>query len=120
MEGLRTLKNVRQKLGTRNFSMFECSEQLLFSCVSSKVIVCHAIYHMSYFTYHMSNVKCLGSKVTVYSRKLQWFFWDSSITLSCESRVDRAGSQLKIITKKARAIVKTRSMDEFSVIDNVK
>ena len=34
--------------------MFECSEQLLFSCVSSKVIVCHAIYHMSYFTYHMS------------------------------------------------------------------
>ena len=37
--------------------MFECSEQLLFSCVSSKVIVCHAIYHMSYFTYHMSNVK---------------------------------------------------------------
>ena len=35
--------------------MFDCSEQLLFSCVSSKVIVCHAIYHMSYFTYHMSN-----------------------------------------------------------------
>ena len=34
--------------------MFECSEQLLFSCVRSKVIVCHAIYHMSYFTYHMS------------------------------------------------------------------
>ena len=39
--------------------MFECSEQLLFSCVSSKVIVCHAIYHMSYLTYHMSNVKGL-------------------------------------------------------------
>ena len=37
--------------------MFECSEQLLFSCVSLKVIVRHAIHHMSYFTYHMSNVK---------------------------------------------------------------
>ena len=33
----------------------ECSEQLLFSCVSSKVIVCHAIYHMSHMTCHMSN-----------------------------------------------------------------
>ena len=29
--------NVRQKLGTRNVLMFKCSEQLLFSCVSSEV-----------------------------------------------------------------------------------
>ena len=34
--------------------MSECSEQLFFSCVSSKVIVCQGIYHMSYFKYHMS------------------------------------------------------------------
>ena len=33
---------------------------------------------------------CLGSKVTVYSRKLQWFF-----ASSCEFKVHRAGSQLK-------------------------
>ena len=39
---------------------------------------------------------CLCSKVTVYSRKLQWFFWDLSLTLPCEFRVHRAGSQLKM------------------------
>ena len=43
--------------------MFECSEQLLFSCVISKVIVCYAIYHMSYFTYHISHITCQTSKV---------------------------------------------------------
>ena len=37
---------------------------------------------------------CLGSKVAVYSRKLQWFFWTSSS--SREFWVHRAGSQLKI------------------------
>ena len=44
---------------------------------------------------------CLGSKVTVYSRKLQWFFLDLTlttlITLSPDIRVHRAGSQLKSI-----------------------
>ena len=42
---------------------------------------------------------CLGSNVTVYTRKLQWFFLDLHlhllITLSCDSWVHRAGSQLK-------------------------
>ena len=68
---------------------------------------------MSHVTCHMSYVKCLcwslghaeqllfsclGSKVTLYSRKLQCFFWDiiSSITLTCYWRVHRAGSKLKI------------------------
>ena len=37
---------------------------------------------------------CLGSKVAVYSRKLQWFFFDLR-TLTCEFWVHRAGSQLK-------------------------
>ena len=32
---------------------------------------------------------CLCSKVTVYSRKLQWFFFDSSITLSCDMYLQR-------------------------------
>ena len=106
--------NVRQKLGTTIVWMFECSEQLLFLCVSSKVIVCHAIYHMSHCACHMSYVKCLCwslghaeqrlfsclcSKVAVYSRKLQSFFFDLiffdlSITLTCYIRVHRAGSQL--------------------------
>ena len=44
--------NVRQKLGTRNVWMFECSEQLLFSCVSSKVSICN------YVTCRMSHVIC--------------------------------------------------------------
>ena len=42
---------------------------------------------------------CLGSKVTVYSRKLQWFFLDIiflDITLPCEWTNHRAGSQLKM------------------------
>ena len=40
---------------------------------------------------------CLGSKVAVYSRKWQWFFLDLLIiTLSTDIRVSRAGSQLKI------------------------
>ena len=39
---------------------------------------------------------CLGSKVTVSSRKLQCFFLDFSLsTLPCEFRSHRAGSQLK-------------------------
>ena len=41
---------------------------------------------------------CLGSKVAVYSRKLQCFFFDHIIiiTLSPDIRVHRAGSQLKM------------------------
>ena len=38
---------------------------------------------------------CLGSKVTVFSRKLQWFF-------STDIRVHRAGSQLKNVRKSDR------------------
>ena len=40
---------------------------------------------------------CLGSKVAVYSWKLQWFFFYLLllITLSCDTWVHRAGSQLK-------------------------
>ena len=96
------------------------AEQLLFSCLYSKVSICnyvtchisHVTSNMSHCTCHMSYVKCLcwflghaeqllfsclGSKVTVYSRKLQWFFGDiiSLITLPCEFRCHRAGSQLK-------------------------
>ena len=42
---------------------------------------------------------CLGSKVTVYCRKLQCFFFDSHsllTTLPCEFGSHRAGSQLKM------------------------
>ena len=41
---------------TLSFTLSRHAEQLLFSC--------------------------LGSKVTVHSRKLQWFFWDFSISIS--------------------------------------
>ena len=56
--------NVRQKLGTRNVLMFKCSEQLLFSCVSSKVSICNYVTcHMSHVTCHMSHVICHMSYV---------------------------------------------------------
>ena len=36
--------------------MFECSEQILFSCVSSKVSICNYVAcRMSHVTCHMSN-----------------------------------------------------------------
>ena len=38
----------------------------------------------------------LFSKVAVYCRKLQWFFFDIITTPSTDIRVHRAGSQLKI------------------------
>ena len=43
----------------------------------------------------------LCSKVAVYRRKLQWFFFDIIllITLTCYFRCHRAGSQLKMHTK---------------------
>ena len=48
---------------------------------------------------------CLGSKVTVYCRKLQWVFFDSlsSVTLTCEFRNHRAGSQLKMSESQTKA-----------------
>ena len=68
--------NVRQKLNFHNF---------------------HSLIHS--LSLDMLNNFCfLRSKETVYSRKLQYFFWDllsSSITLSCDFRVHRAGSQQK-------------------------
>ena len=39
---------------------------------------------------------CLGSKVAVYSWKCQWFFLDLISTPSTDIRVHRAGSQLKM------------------------
>ena len=47
---------------------------------------------------------CLCSKVTVYSRKLQCFFLDHlNITLSPDIRVHRAGSQLKMSESQTKA-----------------
>ena len=66
------------------------AEQLLFSCVSSKVSICNYVTcHMSHVTCHMSHVKCLCwslghaeqflfsclcSNVAVYGWKVQCFF----------------------------------------------
>ena len=59
-------------------------------------------FHTLSFSRHAEQVlfSCLGSKFAAYSRKLQCFFGDllSLITLSCEFRSHRAGSQLKIGT----------------------
>ena len=73
------------------------------SCGSSKVIVCHAV------TCHISHALCwsLGyaeqllslwpcSKVTVYRWKWQCFFDILLITSSCDIKVHRAGSLLKM------------------------
>ena len=73
------------------------AEQLLFSCVSSKVSICNYVTcHMSHVACHMSHVKCLcwslghaeqllfsclGWKISVYRWKWQCFFWTST---SCQ------------------------------------
>ena len=45
--------------------MFKCYEQLLFSCVSSKLSICNYVTcHMSHVTCHMSLVTCHLSLVT--------------------------------------------------------
>ena len=85
--------------------MFECSEQLLFSCVSSKVSICNYVAcHMSHVMsnayvdpWNMPNNFCIH----VYAQKSliiseignEYFFTSAS---SREFRGHRAGSQLKI------------------------
>ena len=46
---------------------------------------------------------CLGSKVTDYRWKWQWIFFDSNITLSCDFWVHWAGSQLKMSESQTKA-----------------
>ena len=98
--------------------MFKCSEQLLFSCVSSKVSICNYVTcRMSHVTCHMSYVKslcwslahaeqflfsCLCSNVAVYGWKCQWFFFDLR-TLPCDNTSHRAGSQLKMSESQTKA-----------------
>ena len=88
------------------------SEQILFSCVCSKVSICNYVTcHMSHVTCHMSYVKCLCWSlghaeqflfsclcwnVAVYGWKCQWGFFDLR-TLACDNTSHRAGSQLKIV-----------------------
>ena len=87
------------------------SEQLLFSCVSSKVIIYNYVTcHMSHVTCCMSYVKCLCWSlghaeqflfsclcwnVAVYGWKCQWVFFDLT-TLPCDNTNHRAGSLLSI------------------------
>ena len=94
------------------------AEQLLFSSLCSKLTltISHSLsisHSHSYSLSHSFNISCthswhaeqvlfssLCSKVAVYRRKLQWFFFDSSLstTLTCEFWVHRAGSQLKTLS----------------------
>ena len=88
------------------------AEQLLFSCLYSKLTLTLSHSH-SLSLSHSFNLSfnhsrhaeqllfsSLCSKVAVYSRKMQWFFFDILIiliTLTCYFRCHRAGSQLKTI-----------------------
>ena len=89
------------------------AEQLLFSSLWSKLTLTLSHSH-SFSLSHSFNLSFNHSrhaeqvlfsslcwKLTVCSRKLQCFFFDShhSTTLSCDSWVHRAGSQLKIYMK---------------------
>ena len=86
--------------------MFECSEQLLFSCLCSKLTLTLSHSHSHSFSLsHSFNLlfnhsrqaeqvsmlksHCLESKIAM-------LFFDTSSTLSCDIWVHRAGSQLKI------------------------
>ena len=108
------------------------AEQLLFSSLCSKLTLTLSHSHSlslshshSFSLSHSFNLSfnhsrhaeqvlfsCLGSKVAVYSQKLQCGFLDSTITLSCDSWVHRAGSQLKIkiIRKHKSAKITTRTV----------
>ena len=85
---------------TLSFTHSQHAEQLLFSCLCSKISLSLSHSHTLSFNHsrHAEQVlySSLCSKVAVYSRKLQCFFFDSCITLSCYLRSHRAGSQLKI------------------------
>ena len=56
---------------------------------------------------------CLCSKVTVNGRKLQWFFLTASSSSSCEFGVHGAGSQLKIIIIKTGLIFNILFISDF-------
>jgi len=97
--------------------MFECSEQLLFSCVSSKVSICnhslslslsHSLTHSHTLSISHSLTLDMLSKFCfhLYAQKSLFIgencnaFFDlllSSTTRSTDIRVHRAGSQLIII-----------------------
>ena len=94
--------------------MFKCSEQLLFSCVSSKVSICNYVTcRMSHVTCHMLYVKCLcwslghaeqflfsslGSKVAVYRQELQCFFlWPAPPPPPTTLRSFQSNRELKIL-----------------------
>ena len=67
------------------------AENQEFKCQNVQMSLCWSLGHAEQVLF-----SCLGSKVTVYSRKLQWFFFDILIhTRSTDIRVHRAGSQLK-------------------------
>ena len=78
--------------------MFECSEQLLFSCVSSKVSICN------YVACHMLNAYVdpwdmlkfvhVNAQMSLFMGENDNVFFDSR-TLACEWTNHRAGSQLK-------------------------
>ena len=107
---------------TLSFTHSQHAEQLLFSCLCSKITLSlshshtlalshsrtltlsHSLILSFNHSRHAEQVlfSCLGSKVAVYCRKLQCFFYHSSHhTLSCYFRSHRAGSQL-IMTNKTR------------------
>ena len=96
--------NVRQKLGTRSLSHFcfhVSAQKSLSHSHSLNVSLSHAHCFTLSFTHspHAEQLlfSCLCSKVTVYRRKLQCFFWTSASSSSREFRSHRAGSQLKIV-----------------------
>ena len=82
--------------------MFKCSEQLLFSCRCSKLTLTpsHSHSHTHSITLDMLNNFCFHvyAQKSLFLAKIALRFLDHShciITLSCEFRVHRAGSQLK-------------------------
>ena len=88
---------VRQKLGTRKNLKILKFEKLKIWKFKFKIQngLSWSLRHAEQFLF-----SCLCSKVAVYSRKLQWFFWHAPHhhhpPRPCEFRCQRAGSQLKM------------------------
>ena len=94
-----TIKNVWKSRHDWEQGVLECSEQLLFSCLWSKVTSGSHVCQMSIVKCQMSTSEqllfsCLWSKVMVYRWKWQWHH-----PHPCPwyfKKVHRAGSRLKI------------------------
>ena len=84
-------------------------EKLLYFPKKSGIVPIFRKSPSSYISYFCEYTPwTLGSKVTVYRRKLQCVFFDLHTPLTCYFSIHRAGSQLKSRSESPTYLVKLR------------